>query len=188
VHALAIERNLLDEFAAVGLVGGAKIVEIDATQLLHQPIGATRGNSPHHQIVDAHLAPAAHNVVAFVNFFDERRNIVRVVLQVAVHGDDVLALGMIEAGRQRRGLAEIPAQFYHNDAAVDGGYFLQQVEGLIAAAIVDKHQLEGIARRFHHGLQPVIKLGDALLLIVKWNNNGKLGHNELIIPRQTARQ
>ena len=186
VHALAIERNLLDQFAAVSLVGGAEIVQIDAAQLRHQPVGATRRNAPHHQIVDAHLAPAAHNVVALINFFDEGRNVVRIVLQIAVHGDDVLALGMVETGRQSRGLAEVPAQLHHHDAAVDGGDFPQQVEGLIAAAIVDEDQLEAFARRFHHGRQTVIEFGDALLLIVKRNNNGKLKHDKLIISSQSG--
>jgi len=125
--------------------------------------------------------------IRLVNLCDERRNVVRVVLQIAVHGDDVFALRMVEAGRQGRGLTEVPAQLYHHYAAVDGGDFLQQVEGLIAAAIVDEHQLEAFARRFHHGLQPAIEFGNALLLIVKRNNNGKLGHDRLIIPRQPTR-
>jgi len=32
------------------------------------------------------------------------------MLQVAVHGDDVFATSMVEAGRQSRSLAEIPPQ------------------------------------------------------------------------------
>ena len=53
--------------------------------------------------------------------------------------------GVIEAGGQRRGLPEVAAQLHHHHAAVHGGNLLQQVEGVVAAAVVHENQLEGLA-------------------------------------------
>jgi len=62
------------------------------------------------------------------------------VLQVAVHGDDELALGVVEAGGKGRGLAEIAAQFDDHHAAVHGGDLAEQGEGGVARAVVYKDQ------------------------------------------------
>ena len=74
------------------------IVDINAAQLRHEPIGDARWDTPHHEVVDALLTPAADDVVAFFQFFQEERDIVGIVLQVAIHRDDVLAPGIVESG------------------------------------------------------------------------------------------
>src|ERR1035437_1593661 len=45
VH-LAVERNVVDDLAAIGFEGGAKVVNVDARQLGHEPVGAARGDAP----------------------------------------------------------------------------------------------------------------------------------------------
>ena len=97
---LAVQRVLAPYVAAVGLEGGAEVVDLYPTQLSHQPIGAARGDAAHPQVVEPALAPAADDVVALGQFLQELRDIFGIVLQVAIHGDDVLALGMVEAGGQ----------------------------------------------------------------------------------------
>ena len=97
---LTVERHLLKDVAAVGLEGGAEVVDIDAAQFGHQPVGTTRRNAAQPEIVDALLAPSADNVVAFGNFLQEARDVGGIVLQIAVHGDDVFAAGVVETGRQ----------------------------------------------------------------------------------------
>ena len=100
----------------------------------------------------------------------------RIVLQVAIHGDDVLALGVVEAGGQRRGLAKVAAQLDYDDAAIHRGDLLQHPEGVVAAAVVHEHQLERLTGGFHHRLQAVIKLGDVLFLVVEGHDDGVLEH------------
>ena len=129
-----------------------------------------------HEVVDALLAPAADDVVTLAQLLQEQGNVVGIVLQVAVHGDDVLALGVIEAGGQRRGLPEIAAQLDHHHAAVDGGNLLQHPEGVVAAAVIDEDQLERLAGRFHHHLQPVVEFGDVLFFVVERYDDGVLEH------------
>ena len=130
VH-LAIERDVLDDLAAIGLEGGAKVVNIDAGELCHEPIGAARGDAAHDEVVNAFLAPSGDDVVALFELFDEGGDVVRVVLQVAVHGEDELAGGMIETGGQRRGLAEVAAQLDDEDAAVYRGNLFEEFVGAV---------------------------------------------------------
>ena len=166
-----VERNVVDDFAAIGLVGSAEVVNVHVGELGHQPVGAARGNAAHHEVVDALLAPAGDDVVALFQLFDKVRNLVGVVLQVAVHGEDELARGVIEAGRKRGRLPKIAAQFDHQHAAVDRGNLFQQFVSAVAGAVIDKHQLKAVAHLLHYLLQARIKNGDVLLFIVKRNDD-----------------
>src|ERR1700693_1637476 len=104
---LSVERNLSQDFSAVSFESGAEIVDVNAAQLGHQPVGAARRKATQPEIVDAILAPAADDVVTLGNFLEEQRNVGGIVLQVAVHGDDVFAAGMVEAGSEAGGLSKI---------------------------------------------------------------------------------
>src|SRR5581483_999174 len=94
----AVELDFLDDFAAIGLEGGAEVVQLDAGELGHHPVGDMAGKLPHQPVIAALVAPAADQVVAFFNFFQESRNFFGVVLKIAVHGDDDFAARKIEAG------------------------------------------------------------------------------------------
>ena len=60
-----------------------------------------RREPPHHVVINATLAPSTDHVITFSNFF-QIGNVVGIMLQVAIHGDDVFAGSMIEPRRQRR--------------------------------------------------------------------------------------
>jgi len=89
--------------------------------------------------------------------------------QVAVHGDDVFAAGVIESSSEAGGLAKIAAQLDDGHAAVDGGDLTQQRECAIGGTVIDQHHLEGLAAGFHHGLKARIQVGDVLLLVMERN-------------------
>ena len=110
--------------------------------------------------------------------FEEQRDVGGIVLQVAVHGDDVLSAGMVESGGEASGLAKITAQLDHGYAAVDGGNLAQQLESAVDRTVIDQHHLESLAARFHHGLQPRVEVGDVLLLVVERNYDGVFEHGD----------
>src|ERR1700677_428777 len=62
---LAIQRDVVDHLTAIGLEGGAEIVNVDAGKLGHEPVGTTGRNAAHDEVVDALLAPSADDVVTF---------------------------------------------------------------------------------------------------------------------------
>jgi hypothetical protein len=66
-------------------------------------------------------------------------------------------------------LAKVATQFYDGHAAIDRGYFAQQVESAVVRAVIHQNHFEGLAAGFHDGLQPGIQIGDVLLFIVERN-------------------
>jgi len=185
---LAVERDLLQNVAAISLECGTEIVDIDTGNFGHHPIGNAAGNAAHPEIVDAILAPSADDIVAGGDFFQEHRNVGGIVLQVAIHSDDVFPAGVVESGGESGGLAEVAAQFDDRDAAVNRRDLPQHGEGVIARSVVDQNDFEALPVRLHNRLQAVVEVGDVLLLVVQRDDNGVLGHDQLIINRNGSRQ
>src|ERR1039458_3348068 len=171
---LAVERNVVNDLAAIGLEGGAEIMDIDPGEFGHQPVCAARGNAAQDEIVDAVLAPPGDDVVSLIELFYQGGNVVGDVLPVASHGQDELDRGMVEACGQSRGLAKVAAQLDHKDAAVDCGNFFEELVGAVLGTVVNKHHLKAVAHLFHYLLQTGIQDGDVLLFVVKGHNNGVL--------------
>ena len=118
VH-FTVQANVLDDFAAIDFEGGAEIVDIDSGKLGHHPIGNARRQTAHDEIVDALLAPTADDVAAGgFKGFQHYRDVVRVVLQVTVHGDDDFAGSVVETGGEGGGLAVIALEADDGDARI----------------------------------------------------------------------
>src|SRR5215472_5936010 len=115
----AVERNLLQDVAAICLEGRSEVVNIDAADLRHHPVGDPRRYPAHPEIVDSILAPTTDDVIPGRDLLKEHRDVVGIVLQIAIHGDDVLAARMVESSRESRGLPKVPAEFHDRNAAVD---------------------------------------------------------------------
>src|ERR1700678_2517111 len=163
---LAVERNLFQNLAAVSFKRRAKVVNLHAAQLGHQPVGDAGRNAAHPEIIDTDFAPAADDVVTGGDLLQKNRDVRGIVLQIAIHGDDVFAARVIKSSGKPCGLSEVAAQFHHRNAAVHGCDFAQHGEGVIARSIVHEHDFEALASRLHYHLQAVIKIGDILVLVV----------------------
>src|SRR5215470_7794994 len=114
----AVQRHLLENLSAIGFERGSEVVNIDAAQLRHQPVGTPGREAAQPEIVNTHFAPAADDVITLGNLLQKNRNVGGIVLQVAIHSDDVFATRMIEPGCESGGLAEIPAKAHYRHAAV----------------------------------------------------------------------
>jgi hypothetical protein len=89
------------------------------------------------------------------------------VLQVAVHRDDVVAERNFKARSQRRRLSRIARQSYHRHAPILQGDIAQQTGALISAAVIHQDELERIAERLHGFLELLIELQEIVPLIVE---------------------
>jgi hypothetical protein len=88
----AVQGDVLDDFAAIGLEGGAEVVNVNSTEDCHEPVGCMRGDAAEKEVVGALGSPAADDVVAFFEFCEEGGYLVGVVLEVAIHREDVVSL------------------------------------------------------------------------------------------------
>ena len=172
----AVEVDVLQHLGAVGLEGGAEIAQVDAARLGHQPVGDARRDLAHDGVVDAVLAPAAGDVVALVDLFEQRGNVLGRVLQVAVHGDDDVALGFVEARRERGRLAEVAAQADHLEVAVGFHQVGQQFEAAVGGGVVDEEDLVGPLQLFQHRGEAVVQREDGGLLVVDRNDDRQHCH------------
>ena len=129
---LAVKRDVVNHFAAVCLERRAKVVNVHAGKLRHQPVRATGRNPPHDEVVNTLFSPSTDHVVALFKLRKEIWDLGRVVLQVAIHRENVVTLRMIKACGKRRGLTKIAAQFYDQHAAVDCGDLFHQFVGAVA--------------------------------------------------------
>ena len=93
------------------------------------------------------------------------------MLQIAVHGQDELARGVVKACRQGRSLAEVAAQLHNQHTAVDSGNLLKQLVGPVVGAVIDEHHFKGFAHLLHNLLEARIENRYVVFFVVKWHND-----------------
>ncbi len=120
-------------------------------------------------------------VVTFFKLGEEVGHLVGVVLEIAVHCEDEVALGVVEAGGQGGGLAEVAAELDDENAAVDGGDLFQQAVGAVAGSIIDEDELEGFADLLHYGFEAVVEGGDVFFFVMERNDDGIFRHELMIL-------
>ena len=100
------------------------------------------------------------DVVAFLRLLPQRRNRLRLILQVAIHHDNPVAVGNLETGGDRMMLPEVPRQAKTADARI-GAEFDDPLPGIVRARIADEDHfigdLQGRERRIDAGA----KIGEA---------------------------
>ena len=152
---LAIEGNLVEDLTAVGFEGRPEVVNVDAAQLGHGPVRHA-GGMRRIQKLSTRICAATDDVVTGGNLFQKQGDVCGIVLQIAIHRNNVLAARMIETGCESSSLPEVAAELYHGYAAIHGRDFAQHGERVIVRAVIDQDNLEGLAGGLHHRLQAVI--------------------------------
>ena len=99
-------EHRLDGGAAVGVERAAEVGDLDAGEAAQHPVDQAARQRPAPRVVPRGAA-AARDVVAGLDRLDEPRDVLRLVLEVAVHRHDDLAARAREAGVHRRVLAEV---------------------------------------------------------------------------------
>jgi hypothetical protein len=103
------------------------------------------------------LAPAARDIVPFVDLLQERRDILGSVLKVAVHGDDHVALRFVKTRRKSRRLAKIAAQPDHFQVLVGFHKIRQQLEAAVGRGVVHEKNLIRPFEFFEHRRQAIVE-------------------------------
>src|SRR5262249_9159970 len=94
VH-LSVERDALQDVTAVGFEGRTKIVQRHTASARHQPIRDLRWEGTPHTVLTM-LPPATDDVIALRDLIEKARDVLRLMLQVTIHGDDHVARGPIQ--------------------------------------------------------------------------------------------
>ena len=93
------------------------------------------------------------------------------MLQIAVHGNNDFAAREIEPRFQPGGLSEISPQPDDVHAMIVLVNIGKHLEGIVAAAVVHKHQFVGFADGIHHLGDLHVQRRDILLLVEEGNDH-----------------
>src|SRR5579871_2217684 len=132
---VSVKLNLLQNFAAVGFERGAKVMQIYSGKFGHHPTRHPARNLAQEPVVLAGIAPAADQVKSFLDFFQELGNFFRIVMQIAVHGDDDFTAGKIKSGFERGSLTKISPETNQVYAAIMLVNFREDLERIIFASV-----------------------------------------------------
>src|SRR5262249_34655589 len=95
----------------------------------------------------------------------------RVVLEVGVHGEDDVAVGRPEAGRQGRRLAEVPPEADAADPVAPPGQVGDDLPRPVGAAVVHEDDLQLEVGPLGHLDDLPVKGQEAVLLVVNGNDD-----------------
>ncbi len=99
------------------------------------------------------LALGAHcigDIVPFAPLFDHAQQHLGRILQIGVHHDHSIAIGIVKTGRNCDLMAEVTAEVEHLDAIIAHIQFRQHVDAAVRTAVVDEDHFPALARAFHH--------------------------------------
>ena len=105
---------------------------------------------------------------------DQHGNVTRVVLQVAVHGDDDVASGAVDACLHRSGLAKVALQAQSTDVWPDlGGVLAEAKPCAVGAAVIDDDQLPRPRVVAERSLNGVDQIGSEFDFVVHGHHHGQ---------------
>ena len=180
VH-LAVELQRLHDLRAKRLERAAVIMQADACRHGNDFVGDERRQAAREKWILALLAPAAHDVGSSFEPVDDRWNIARVVLEVAVGRHDNPGPSVIEPGGKRRRLAEIAAEANHAQTRVGGLQPRENLEAVIGAPIVDDDELVRAPGRDERLRQLAVELFQRGRFVSDWYDDAELRRHVVII-------
>ena len=140
---LSVELEAGQHLSPVSLECAAVVVQVDPGDARDQPVGDARGQGSIDEPISSFAAPAADDVVALVEARQQRRDIERVVLQVAVERHDDVGARHVKAGRKRRGLPVVLTKAGHPEFRECRGLLGEQAKSAVGAAVIDTDELVG---------------------------------------------
>src|SRR5262249_39663209 len=137
---LAVQADLLHDLSPVDLEAGVEIVEPHAGEPARHPVEESGRPGLGARILTI-LLPAGYEVDAILEAAEELGDLRRIVLKIGVQGHDDVALGLAKSDGEGRGLAEVSPELEPSDPRIFDGELLDQLEGAVAAPVVDEEDL-----------------------------------------------
>src|SRR5215472_14786371 len=168
---LAVKLNALQRLPPIGFQGASIIVQMNPRNRRDEPVGQRTRQLALERGVLPSLPPARDKIVAFIQFGQELRNIGRIVLEIAIHGDEDISLGKTNPGHESRRLTGITAQL--DKAQLRPRKLPDNLARLISAAVVHDDDLVGKAETFQAAKESRQELLQAVRLVENGQNYRK---------------
>ncbi len=158
---------------SVAFQGTAVVVQMDSTDPADQTIGQVRGQDSGKQVILAVLSPTVDHVITFFELLHDAGNILRIILEIRVQGNDDFPPGIIKTGRNGSGLPEIANKLQDTNPLIQGNQALEFLGTPIGASIVDE---EDFATGFPGDqtlLETVVQGFESLEFVKNGNDDGE---------------
>jgi len=149
-------------------------VKVDLGEPAGDPVEEPRREGLAHRVLPPPLPAGDEVEILLLQGGEEAGNLVRIVLQVAVHGDDDAALGVVESRREGRRLAEVSPQPHQLDPRVALSRLAHPAGRAVARAVVHVEDLERPSQPVQHLRHPRGELLHRLRLVAHGNDDGDL--------------
>ena len=123
----------------------------------------------------AFLLPTRNHIEALFQLGDEVADFSRIILQIGVHRNYVLALHHAETGIERGRLAVIFAKTHGAHTSGTARQSLDHFEGTVRAAVVDVDGLERKLQLAHFLGDAFVQFGKRFTLVKNRNDNCQVG-------------
>ena len=106
VH-LTVKRHPFDNRCPISLQRTPIVVNRNPCQLGDNPISSHRRHTPRPKLILPLLPPTTNQIIASVKLSQHARNVNRIILQIAIHADDVFTARILKTRRHCRRLPSI---------------------------------------------------------------------------------
>lgn len=172
---LAIQAHLAKHFATVKLEATVVVVQAATGEAADKPVEYPAWIHLVPGIVTGSL-PAAHNIVAFIEPVEKPGDFRRIILKVAVQGENQGPSRRLKRGCEGSCFAEVATEPDCADARVTLRKRKDDAPGTVAAAIVDENKFDRAGRDSgEDGTQLAVKLGQAFCLVTHGDDNADHG-------------
>jgi len=117
-----------------------------AGQAAHEHVEDTARPDLVNRIV-ADTLPSADDVQPFIHLREKARDLLRIVLQIAIERENDVVRSSFEPSTERGRLAEVAAQTNPTHARIFRRELLDQAPGVVGRAVIDKDDLQFEVRR-----------------------------------------
>src|SRR6266516_6808780 len=169
---IQLQMRILDHLATIDFKSIIDIMQVYASHYIDQAIEDMRRKSLRERI-QAWKLPASHQIIALIQPGQETGDLLRIILQIAIHRKDDLSTTATKPGNERGRLAEIAAKAY--DLYNIRTLFIelsQFNERLIRTSIIDKDYFITLPKLSELGRQ-LLKQKTYVLLLVHHRNNDR---------------
>ena len=123
---------------SVAFQGTSVVVQADSTDPADQTIGQARGKDSGQPGILAILSPAVDHVVTLFEFLHDAGNILRIILEIRVQGNNDFPPSIIKSGGNGCGLPKIAHKLQDTNPLIQGSQALEFLGTPIGASIVDE--------------------------------------------------
>jgi len=120
------------------------------------------------------LSPAVDHVVTLFELLHDAGNILRIILEIRVQGNNDCPPGIIKSGGNGSGLPEIANKLQNPNPLIQDSQALEFLGTPIGASIVDKENFAGRSPGCQTLVETIVQGFEGLEFIKNGNDNGEL--------------